>query len=595
MRTVRKATLAALALLLAGAAVPAQAGPVHPAAAAAGPALTVDTSIGRHAIDPNIYGINFADEDLAADLRLPVRRWGGNATTRYNFTLDAYNAGHDWYFENLYYRNGTADLPAGSEADKFVEQNRRTGTETLLTVPMIGWTTAERNDACGFSIAKYGPQQGSDAQWRPDCGNGTASDGTEISGNDPTDTSVRIGPEFSGAWVRHLRETFGAADDGGVRFYNLDNEPDLWHATHRDVHPEGATYEEIRDATYATGAALKDADPGARTLGPAGWGLNSMIYSGLDQQVCSREGGSCWSDPPERAAHDGLQFAPWYLREMRAYEERTGRRVLDYFDEHIYPQQQGVALADAGDAATQELRLRSTRQLWDPSYVDESWINQPVQFIPRMRDLIDEHYPGTKVAITEYNWGALNHINGALAQADVLGIFGREGVDLATLWSPPGAGDPGAHAFRMFLNYDGKGGRFGETGVHAAGADQEKLSVYAAERGSDGALTVMVVNKTTQDLTAPVTLKDRGRARTAEVHRYSRADLTAITREADQAISRRGTFTATFPAYSITEFVVPAAGEGSLTARPPTAPPATAGAGPIPPAVGREPGGHVVR
>ncbi len=182
----------------------------------------------------------------------------------------------------------------------------------------------------------------------------------------------------------------------------------------------------MRDQTYAIASAVKAADAGAQTLGPVGWGFQSLTMSGLDKQTCDAEGGDCWSNPPDRAAHGGTPFAAWYLQQMKAYEKEHGTRILDYFDEHLYPQQSGVAFGEVGDAATQELRLRSTRQLWDPAYTDESWINQPIQYIPRMRQLVDENYPGTKLAITEYNWGALNHINGALAQADVLGIFGRE-------------------------------------------------------------------------------------------------------------------------------------------------------------------------
>ncbi len=546
--------------------------PAASSAAPEGPALSVDTTTGRKAIDPHIYGINFADEALAEELRLPVRRWGGNATTRYNYKLDAYNAGANWYFENLYYENGTADLPNGSEADKFVEQNRRTGTDTVLTVPMSGWTTAARNAACGFSIATYGPQKANDAQWRPDCGNGVKTDGTNVTGNDPAETSVPAGPEFTKGWVQYLNRTYGAADDGGVRFYNLDNEPDLWWSTHRDVHPEGTGYDEMRERTYATAAAIKDADPGAKTLGPVGWGFNSLVYSGLDQKTCNEKGGDCWSNPPDRAAHGGQTFAPWYLQQMKAYEQTHDRRILDYFDEHIYPQQTGVFGGNV-DAATQALRLRSTRQLWDPTYVDESWINQPVQFIPRMRSLVDENYPGTKLAITEYNWGALDHINGALAQADVLGIFGREGLDLATLWDPPTSTEPGAFAFRMFRNYDGNGGSFGDTSVHAASADQDKLAVYAAQRSGDKALTVIVVNKTTGDLTAPVSVTGgTAPGGSAQVYRYGQDDVTAIKHLADQPLTDGG-FTTTFPAYSITEYVLPA---GSSEAKPPTAPGAPA-------------------
>lgn len=571
MNRAQTAALAAVILLAAGIAPTARA--QARTLAADGPAITVDATAARHAIDPHVYGINFADEALAAELRLPARRWGGNATTRYNYKLDAYNAGADWYFENLYYGNDPAALPDGSEADKFVEQDRRTGTDTILTVPMAGWTTAARDSACGFSIAKYGPQQGSDAQWRPDCGNGVKSDGTKVTGNTPADTSVAAGPDFTKGWVQYLDSTYGTANSGGVRFYDLDNEPDLWWSTHRDVHPAGTGYDEMRDTSYATAAAIKDADPAAQTLGPVGWGFNSLVYSGLDQKTCNEVGGDCWSNPPDRAAHGGVQFAPWYLQQMQAYEQAHGRRILDYFDEHIYPQQTGV-FGGSDDAATQALRLRSTRQLWDPTYVDESWINQPIQFIPRLRSLVDQNYPGTKTAITEYNWGALDHIDGALAQADVLGIFGREGLDLATLWDPPTAGEPGAYAFRMFRDYDGQGGSFGDTSVHAASADQEKLSVYAAERSSDHALTVTVINKTTGDLTAPVSVTggSASTATAAQVYRYGQSDLTAIQHPADQPLTGGG-FTATFPAYSITTYVLPA---GTATTTPPTAPGAPA-------------------
>jgi len=144
-----------------------------------------------------------------------------------------------------------------------------------------------------------------------------------------------------------------------------------------------------------------------------------------------------------------MPFVSWYLQQMNAYEQQNGRRILDYLDLHYYPQAGGVALSSEGGASTQALRLRSTRSLWDASYIDESWISdtapggEAVRLIPRMRDWVNSYYPGTKLAITEYNWGGLESINGALAQADALGIFGREGLDMATLWAPPSSIQPG--------------------------------------------------------------------------------------------------------------------------------------------------------
>jgi hypothetical protein len=572
----RPVTISGLVVTLVAAGVVAAAGP---SAAVDGPALEVDLAAGRHPISPDIYGMNFAGEDLAEALRLPLRRWGGNATTRYNYRLDETNRGSDWYFENVPGEADEAQLPDGSETDRFVEQDRRTGARTVLTVPLIGWIPKARDFSCGFSIAKYGPQQGSDAQWRPDCGNGVRPDGTNVVGNDPHDTSVEAGPGYVEDWIAHLTGKYGRAADGGVAFYNLDNEPDLWHATHRDVHPTGASYDEIRDSGFAIGAAVKRADPGAKTLGPVGWGWLSLSMSGLDQETCARVGGACWSNPPDRAAHGGVPFADWYLGQMRAYELEHGTRVLDYFDEHFYPQGSGVAFGNGNDPATNALRLRSTRALWDPSYTDESWINDEIALIPRMRDLVAANYPGTKLAITEYNYGALDHINGALTQADVLGIFGREGLDLATLWGGPSAGQPGAHAFGMYLNYDGQGGAFGDTGVRATSADQSRLSVYGAQRGTDNAATIMVVNKTSDDLTTSVRVANGGRpvGPAAQVWRYSAANPGGIVRAPDVAVlppppvvpPGPSVIPATFPANSITLLVAPAAAPDTQA---PTAP-----------------------
>ncbi|GAA1866317.1 hypothetical protein GCM10009687_37280 [Asanoa iriomotensis] len=525
------------------------------AAAAAGPALTVDAAQDRHPISPHVYGMNFADAALADELDLPVRRWGGNATTRYDYRYDTTNRASDWFFENIAEENDDpAALPDGSSTDEFVEQDRSTDTDTILTVPLIGWAPKARDGSCGFSVAKYGPQQRTD-EWRPDCGNGIQPDGTPVTGNDPRDTSAPVGASYVTSWIDHLTEKYGTADEGGVRFYNLDNEPDIWHSTHRDVHPLGASSAELRDRAIEIGAAVKAADPGAATLGPVGWGWTSWDYSGLDQETCGRTG--CWADPPDRAARGGLPFTTWYLQQLRAYEQAHGTRVLDYFDMHFYPQANGVAFGNGNDPATNALRLRSTRSLWDPTYVDESWINTTTRVVPRMRDLVAANYPGTKTAITEYNWGALDHVNGALAQADILGIFGRERLDLATLWAPPSSTQPGAYAFRMYRNYDGAGGRFGDIGVRATSADQSLLSVYGAERSTDGALTVMVVNKSGAAQTSPVSLAGRGSG-TARVYRYGADNPAAIVRAADQPVSA-GAFETTFPADSVTLFVLPRA------------------------------------
>lgn len=503
------------------------------------PALSVDVSANRHAISPYIYGMNFADAALAAELQLPVDRYGGNATTRYNYLNDTANRASDWFFENI--PNNT---PGGvSESDAFVNKDRGAGAKTILTMPLIGWTPKDNVFRCGFSIAIYGAQQSSDNG----CGNGVWITGTNVSGNNPLDTSLAITESFDAGWVHHLVSSFDTAGNGGVMFYDLDNEPMLWNSTHRDAHPNPTSYDEMRTRTYAYAPAIKAGDPSAKTLGPALWGWSAYFDSAV--------GGS------DRSAHGNTPFVDWYLQQMRSYEITHGVRVLDYLDLHYYPQAPTVALEPAGNAYTQSLRLRSTRSLWDPTYIDESWIagtsdGPYVRLIPRMRDWVSNNYSGTKIALGEYNWGALDDINGALTEAELLGIFGRESLDLAALWDPPSTSQPGAFAFRMYRSYDGTGGMFGATSVSATSTVTDTLSVFAAQRSSDNAVTILVINKTAGPLTTTLSLKGFAPAPSARVYRYSKANLGSILPQADQAVSASG-FVATYPASSITLFVIP--------------------------------------
>lgn len=514
-------------------------------AATAGPALSVDVSASRHAISPDIYGLNGGDPAFNAEIGQTVARWGGNASSRYNFKNRTYNTGSDWFFENI-----VADEAHSVEG--VVGSNLGRGIKPVVTVPMVGWVAKDSPSShpfnCGFPATRF-PQQDRFDEWDPNCGNGQLN-GQNLTGV-PTDSSISAGAAFAGEMVSHLVNRFGTAAQGGVPIYELDNEPVLWAHTHRDVHPELVSYDELGNKGTATAAAIKAADPSAAVLGPSGWGYCEWVASGVD---------GC-GPGADSAAHGGINLSQWYLKNMKDYSDaHGGTRHLDYFDQHFYPQ-----IGGGKDPETNALRLRSIRSLWDPTYVEESWIGPggvnapPLQFIRTMKSWIAQYYPGTKTAITEYNWGALDDINGALAQADVLGVFGREGLDLATMWGEPKPTDPGAYAFRMYRNYDGAGSRFGDVSVSAASADQGRLSVYAAERSSDKALTVMVVNKTGEELTSPLSVAGFDSTGAAQRFTYGPANLGAIVRGTDLPVAN-GRVEATYPANSITLLVLPPAG-----------------------------------
>ena len=522
------------------------------AAQAQNPAATVavDVNANRHTINPNIYGLAYATATQLTDLNVPLNRYGGNNSSRYNWQVNGDNRDADWYFESI----GDTSSVAGERGDTFISNSRAGGAQAMITVPMIGWVAklgASRAKLASFSQAKYGAQTGNDAQWLPDAGNGILkSTNQPVSGNDPNDANVQNSSLYQQSWIQHIVSTWGLAGNGGQKYYILDNEHSIWHSTHRDVHPVGATMDEIASAMLDYASRIKGTDPGALLAGPEEWGWSGYFYSGYDQQYGSQHG---WSFLPDRNNHGGADYLPWLLGAIKT----DGRHLLDIFTVHYYPQ--GGEFGNDVSTAMQLLRNQSTRSLWDPNYVDQSWINDKVMLIPRLRSWANTYYyAGTPIGVTEYNWGAEPYINGATTQADILGIFGREGLDLAARWTTPDATTPTYKAIKIYRNYDGNKSTFGDVSVSATGPNPDNVAVFAAQRTSDSALTVMVISKYLSGATpVSINLANFTPAGTAQVYQLTSAN--AITRLADLTLSG-ATAAFTAPAQSITLLVVPSSG-----------------------------------
>jgi hypothetical protein len=501
----------------------------------AGPAITVDGSAPRHKISDDIYGMAEygVDPQFQATARLPVLRWGGDGATRYNWQVDSSNAGFDWYFMG---GDGIANPTPGGGPDALVLADQATGSQTLLTIPIIPYINNSSDWSCSFPVSVYGQQQSTNPYVFPNgetCGNSIALDGTQLIDTDILANHIPNAPSIQKAWVQHLVGRFGTAKAGGVQFYQMDNEPFGWANTHRDVQPSQPTYDFIVQQTEAYAAAVKQADRTAAILGPSDFGWAAYV-----------------GNPPEIQEHGGLWNAPWYLQQIAQYQATKHVRLIDYFDEHYYP-----SFTNPPDDAT---LLQSTRSLWDPTFTDDSWIGQyygPIYLIPRMQAWVKQYDPGIKVAISEYSWGATDQLVGALAEADVLGIFGRQALDFATMWNVPTPTQPVAFSFLLYRNYDGAGHGFGTVSIAASSADQDEVSVYAAAR-SDHMLTLVLINKTTGDLTSSLSIAHPAPNKPAQFYSYSNADLTAIHALAPVSF-KHGTASVTVPAMSMNILVVP--------------------------------------
>jgi hypothetical protein len=513
--------------------------------------INVNVTANRRAINPNIYGTAFATQAQLTDLNAPLNRQGGNSQSTYNWNLNADNRGNDYFFQSIPDSSATA----GERVDTFVTNTKAAGAQSLITIPMLPYiakVTATRDYLWSFSKAKYGPQTAYDT-WRPDSGNGisTATGNPYITGNDPLDANTPNSTATATSLVGHIIGKFGNAASGGVKYYIMDNEPGLWNSTHRDVHPAAQTMDELLNAYKAYALAVRNAEPGALIVGPEEWGWTNYFYSASDSAYAAAHGYN--GVYPDRQAHGNMDEMPWLLQSLKSYETTNGKRLLDVFSLHYYPQQGEFSNDDSATMRT--IRNRSTRSLWDPAYTDTSWINSVVQLIPRMKSWVSTYYPGLQTGITEYNWGDEGALNGATAQADIYGIFGREGLDMATRWTTPATNSPAYLAMKIYRNYDGAKSTFGQTSVSCAVTAPDTLSAFAAQR-SDNAVTVIVVNKVSSSASIRINLSNFTPGTTASVWQISSATQTSITHAANATVSG-GQLNATVPAQSITLYVIP--------------------------------------
>jgi Glycoside hydrolase family 44 len=486
--------------------------------------LSVTCNGPSRPISAGIYGIAGDVVDMGAT----SRRWGGNATTRFNWQAGVTNVGKDWYFEN-----------GKSDHQQFMADSRRQQTTSAITIPTIGWIAKDATSV-GFPVSIYGPQRARDP-YKPDAGDGARADGTLITPKSPTQTSVPAPPELMQRWVASIVQADQKFATRSVQQYILDNEPSLWSSNHRDVHPDPLTYDELLDRTIRYGSAVRSADPAAVIAGPAEWGWTAYFYSAKDAVAGT-------FTRPDRRAHGDVPMVPWLLKKVHEHDVATGVKVLDVLDLHFYPQAQGV-WSPASDEATAALRLRSTRALWDPKYKDESWINDTVRLIPRMKEWVAQNYPGLKVSLGEWNFGAEQHISGGLAVAEVLGRFGTQGLDYAYYWAAPPKGSAAYWGFRAYRNFDGKKGHFLEQSLETRMADDVSLFASRDESGKHLVLIALNLNPTTA---AKASIAMNGCSPIATRRKFSYdAQASAIV---DEGVRTGGNLSETLAPYSINVF-----------------------------------------
>ena len=510
-------------------------------AAAADVHFAVDTQQDVRPISRFVYGVNGALEGGYSNAALT--RLGGNRWTAYNWENNASNAGTDYLNQNDSYLSNS-NTPGAAVRDSIASAQAH-GAAILLTVPTNGYVAADKNgggdvnQTANYLQVRFEeslPSKGAPFTLTPN-----ASDGFVYQ------------DEFVN-WVDH--EFPDSAGSAQPVFFSLDNEPDLWPGTHPRIHPNATTYAELVAKSIAYATAIKNVSPAALVFGPVNYGWYGYVLL---------------QGAPDAAGRD---FQQVWLAAIEAAQQLFGARLVDVLDVHWYPEAQGGGVRITGTEtapAVVAARLQAPRSLWDPTYTETSWIAQdsvggPIALLPRLRTKIDANAPGTKLAVTEYNYGAGQHISGGIAQADVLGIFGREGVFAASEW--PLAGDEAyiEGAFEMYRNFDGANGHFGDTSVRAGTDDIASTSIYASLDAADASHMVLVVlNKTALPQDASLDIASPASFVAAKVYQLS-AEVASPVSAADLAPASANHFLYTMPAYSVSTLVLtaPEPGTGSV-------------------------------
>jgi hypothetical protein len=493
--------------------------------------LSVKTDSDVHTISPLIYGIVSDTVDCAnSAARFTLCRLGGNRWSTYNWENNASNAGNLTCFQNDG-ALGESNVPADTVTALITKAHQQAAT-SVVTIPIIDYVAADKVGGTPPPLCSGDVRLDTNYLTTRFKHNQARKGSSFADPPDATDGNVSQ-DEF----LHYVKARSGSANV----VITLDNQPELWSQTHQPVHPDHATYQEVVERNVQYAAMVRDNWPGAEITGYGGYGY----YAFLNLQDAP--------NPPGNS-----EFLDYYLAAMQAAEVTAQRRLVDYLDIHWYSEAVGdgqrVISPDATSPLAAEARMQAPRSLWDSTYSENSWISGsvgPIRLIPWLKDKISRFYPGTKLAISEWSYGGEGTISGAIAVADALGIYGRDGVDLAAL-QPLGSDMRYALAgFSSFRNFDGNGSEFGDTSVRATSSDVSKVSVYASvSSNASNRVVVVAINRSATSLDANLRVDSATAFTSADVYRLTNAAPTLV-RATSLVSTGASSFVDTLPAQSV--------------------------------------------
>lgn len=421
-------------------------------------------------ISEYLYGSNwgqwlcsFPDENLVKTLNIKVLRTGGNLMSRYNWKTSKYK---DTSIGEPYINQ----IPS---IDEFVNYCRKIGAEPLIQINMLGWAPNEKTGNFEYCM--------------------TEKDAAEL--------------------VYYLNKE----KKYNVRFFEMDNEPFIWHFTHKDVRKTPLSideyFEKLKKFVVAIRETQRKIDPKTelKIFAPA------ICTSWID-----------WGTYVDTNYYGFETAVDLLLKKCAEFENNKKEnpkryRLIDVLSFHIYPRFR-INWEDPYDFIPQgpQAMLDSTRTLWDEEYVNYYDYNQVrgviPRVIPRFNEWIKKIYPTVELAITEVNVDSMGRIYypnflRPIFMADVYGIAAKYGVDYIMQFclndyeggfgmiNESNEENANYHIFKLYAqNFNGT--------VLTTESSSKNLSAYSCKNKNNDLVTI-IVNKNSTQTSSSIQIVDK--------------------------------------------------------------------------------------
>jgi hypothetical protein len=437
----------------------------------------------RKPISPYLYGKNNSLSDNPGK-PLPAYDWqrikdagirmfrenGGNNATKYNWRRKL-SSHPDWY-NNVYAHDwGYAALRL---------QQNIPGAQGMWAFQLIG--KSAKTNAANFNDWGY-----NGSKWWEGVGQNLAGGGTLnpagtgkalVEGNPnlyleewPADSTVAILDAWFGPGGLGL-------DSAQIRYWSMDNEPEIWSGTHDDVYPNQPPAEDFMQAYFKVAKKARAKFPAIKLIGPV---------PANEWQWYNYNGG--------KIDYKGKRYTWLEYFIMRVAEEQkaTGIRLLDVIDIHFYP----------GETTPADI-LQLHRVFFDRNYeypgangvkragtLDWDANIKKEYIFGRCTDWLNQYMGinhGVTFGVSETSTKNENPAITAVWYASTLGEFAKQGVEIFTPWDWKTGMYEVVHLFSQY----GKGFY-----IPSISSDEELVTAYPMVSGNNDSMTVFLVNRST--------------------------------------------------------------------------------------------------